>query len=113
MALFSSAKESLTFVGILAVPREKLPKILRKYQSVINCAHVIFVLGSIMIYFCLSLHFLVFKANTVSNYFESGSFCVLNIMRIIVYLNLYLEIKKMSDLWNDLETTVNKRNLNI
>lgn len=109
MALFSTAKESLMIVGLLAVPEDKLPKILRKYQSVIHKAHVIIFITCILIYLFSSLHFLLFKANAVSQYIESGSYVVLNIMRIIVYPNLRSGMEKMSDLWNELEITAEKR----
>lgn len=109
MVLFDTAKESLRMVGILAISKRKHSQFLLKYRSAINHIHVFLVMSWIMSYLLSSVHFILFKANTFGQYFGSGLYCVLNILRIIVYLNLFSQIKQMSNLWKEAESTIDKR----
>lgn len=112
MAILSIAKESLRIVGVLAVPEQRLPVILQNYQAAVNYLHVIGIISWLVCYLCSALHFILCQANSFNDYFESGLYFVLSIYRLILYIFLHLKISKMSDLWNDLETTINKRKLN-
>lgn len=113
MALFSTAKDSLTIVGILGVTEEKLPIKLQKYKTAINYIHIVCVISWIILYLCAALYFLLFEAKTFNQYFGSGLYIILNILRIIVYKILRSNITTMSNLWNESEDTINKRRLEI
>lgn len=108
MPIFSTAKESLTIVGILPVAEHKIPVKLRKYKTAISYVHVFFVLSWIMCYLFAAIHFMLFQANAFSEYFGNGLYCILNVLRIIVYIILLLNITKMSNLWNEVETIIEK-----
>lgn len=103
------AKENLRIVGILAVPEEKLPVALQNHHTTIKYLHMFLVLSWLMCYSYSALHFILFEATSFAQMFGSSLYIIVNILRIIVYMVLLLNIKKMSGQWEEAEITIEKR----
>lgn len=109
MLILRNVKKSLIIVGILPIQEKNLPKNLRKYQTLINWAHIIFMISWLMCYLLSVLGFLFLRAKTFGEYSESALFCVVTIMRFTLYIILVCQKSKLITVMDDLEKFMEKR----
>lgn len=102
MLILCELKKSLTILGILPIK-------LRQNQSMINWAHIIFIIGLLTCYFSSVLGFLFFRAKTFIQYAECAVFCTVTGMRFAFYIVLVVQKSKLALLMDDLAKIINKR----
>lgn len=109
MSILRNVRKSLIIVGILPIQEKNLPKNLRKYQTLINWVHIIFMISWLMCYLLSVLGFLFLRGKTFGEYSESGLFCVVTIMRFTLYIILVCQKSKLITVMDDLEKIIEKR----
>lgn len=113
MQVLYSVKKSLIILGILPMKEQNLPVKLRKYQSIINWAHIFFIIVWLTCYFSSVLGFLFLRATTFGQYSEGGLFCSVTAVRVALYIIFVVQKSKLASLMDDLEKIIEKRESSI
>lgn len=101
MLILSTVKMELRILGIFPISEDDLPLVLQPHRLTINFLHITFMIVSLVTYQLAILHFLLFEANTFSEYADSGLYATAALLDIAVYAIL------ISKRWELLEALTN------
>lgn len=111
MVSFATAKKNLMILGILPV-KLKFSKRLRKYQTTINHLHILLYFSILSLANILSLHYFLFRAKNIGEYFETGLIFILTVLRIMLFVTLLLKKSELSQFLKEFEDFIVKSELN-
>lgn len=108
MTISSISKKHLIILGILPVTEQHFPFKLRKYQSLLNRIHVIFVFAMLIGYASTAQSFIWFKAQTFAEYFAVLFFLVVTTFHIALYTALIWKRSNLSQFIDDVENVMDE-----
>lgn len=106
MSTLVAVKRHMATMGILPIPKENLPFLVRSYQIAINRLHITFMTLNLGIYASSVLYFVIFEAKIFSEFSDGLLFCALNFLHTTLYYNLNKQKRNISKLMDDLDNVI-------
>lgn len=113
MKILAAVKSILTFFGIVPIPEEMLPQQLQQLTPVINFIYPLCMFLSVLCYNLSVFYFLLFEAQTFSEYSECGFHLAVSFSHVVSYIILFQARSKLSALFIDSDGMVKKSKLEL